>query len=190
HDPEYIWESVVWSVWSALKEAGIESRDLAATGITNQRETVVIWDRGSDKPIYNAIVWQDRRTAARCAVLQHAGHESEATARPGQLLDPYFSGTKVKWLLDTVDGARARAERGELAFGTVDSFLIWRLTGGKVHATDATNAGRTLLFDIGKNQWDKQLCELLDVPMAILPEVKDCADDFGVTEKSLFGAAI
>ena len=190
HDPEEIWESVVWSVRTALSEAKVPAGDIAAIGITNQRETVVIWDRATGEPIHNAIVWQDRRTAAYCAELKKAGHEAMVTQRTGLLLDPYFSGTKVKWLLDTVEGARARAEKGELAFGTIDSFLIWRLTGGKVHATDATNAGRTLLFDIGKNQWDAELCALLDVPMTILPEVKDCADDFGTAEAELFGAAI
>lgn len=190
HDPEEIWESVVWSVKTALSEAKVPAGDIAAIGITNQRETVVIWDRATGEPIHNAIVWQDRRTAAYCAELKKAGHEAMVTQRTGLLLDPYFSGTKVKWLLDTVEGARARAEKGELAFGTIDSFLIWRLTGGKVHATDATNAGRTLLFDIGKNQWDAELCALLDVPMTILPEVKDCADDFGTAEAELFGAAI
>ena len=190
HDPEDIWESVVWSVKTALKEARIAAGAIAAIGITNQRETVLIWDRETGKPIHNAIVWQDRRTAAICARLRKEGHEKLFTRKTGLLLDPYFSGTKVKWLLDKVKGARKRAEKGELAFGTVDSFLIWRLTGGKMHATDATNAGRTLLFDIGSNQWDSQLCGLLDVPMAILPEVKDCADDFGVTDAALFGASI
>jgi glycerol kinase len=190
HDPEEIWETVLWSVKTALKDAGAEAGQVAAIGITNQRETVIIWDRETGKPIHNAIVWQDRRTAALCAKLKKDGHEALVTKKTGLLLDPYFSGTKVKWLLDKVKGARQRAQKGELAFGTVDSFLIWRLTGGKVHATDATNAGRTLLFDIGSNQWDEALCDLLDVPMAILPEVKDCADDFGVTEESLFGAAI
>ncbi len=190
HDPEEIWESVVWSVKTAIAEAGIGADDIAAIGITNQRETVLIWDRKTGKPIHNAIVWQDRRTAGLCAKLKADGHEALVTQKTGLLLDPYFSGTKVKWLLDNVEGARARADKGELAFGTVDAFLIWRLTGGKMHATDATNAGRTLLFDIGANHWDEALCELLDVPMAILPEVKDCADDFGVTEESLFGAAI
>ncbi|QYO77455.1 glycerol kinase GlpK [Devosia salina] len=190
HDPEEIWDSVVWSIKTAMDAAKVTAGDIAAIGITNQRETVVIWDRATGQPIHNAIVWQDRRTAAYCAELKAGGHEATVTARTGLLLDPYFSGTKVKWLLDHVEGARARAEKGELAFGTVDSFLIWRLTGGKVHATDATNAGRTLLFDIGTNGWDEELCALLEVPMAILPEVKDCADDFGTTETDLFGAAI
>ncbi|WP_338722437.1 glycerol kinase GlpK [Devosia sp. XK-2] len=190
HDPEEIWESVVWAVKTALSEAGIGASDIAAIGITNQRETVAIWDRATGKPIHNAIVWQDRRTAAHCASLKKDGHEPLFVQRTGLLLDPYFSGTKIKWLLDNVEGARARAEKGELAFGTIDSFLIWRLTGGKVHATDATNAGRTLVFDIGLNQWDAELCALLDVPMSVLPEVKDCADDFGTTEENLFGAAM
>ncbi|MHA6691685.1 glycerol kinase GlpK [Devosia sp. A449] len=190
HDPEEIWESVVWSVKTALKAAKVDASAIAAIGITNQRETTLIWDRASGKPIYNAIVWQDRRTAAYCARLKKAGHEPRITKKTGLLLDPYFSGTKVKWLLDKVKGARKRAEKGELAFGTVDSFLIWRLTGGKMHATDATNASRTLLFDIGKNQWDKDLLALFEVPASLLPEVKDCADDFGVTDAKLFGAEI
>ncbi|UXN70567.1 glycerol kinase GlpK [Devosia neptuniae] len=190
HDPEEIWESVVWAVKEALKAAKIEAADVSAIGITNQRETTLIWDRQTGKPIYNAIVWQDRRTAAFCAKLKAAGHEKAITKKTGLLLDPYFSGTKVRWLLDNVKGARKRAEKGELAFGTVDSFLIWRLTGGKRHVTDATNAGRTLLFDIGKNRWDKGLLELFEVPAALLPEVEDCAADFGVTEAELFGAAI
>ena len=190
HDPEEIWDSVVWAIGKAIEQAGITAGDIAAIGITNQRETALIWDRATGKAIHNAIVWQDRRTAGLCAKLKAAGHEAAVTRKTGLLLDPYFSGTKVKWLLDNVKGARKRAEKAELAFGTVDSFLIWRLTGGKVHATDATNAGRTLLFDIGRNRWDKGLLELFDVPAAILPEVKDCAADFGVTEASLFGAAI
>lgn len=190
HDPEEIWESVVWAVKEALKAAKISASEVAAIGITNQRETTLIWDRQTGKPIHNAIVWQDRRTAAFCAKLKAAGHEKAITKKTGLLLDPYFSGTKVRWLLDNVKGARKRAEKGELAFGTVDSFLIWRLTGGKRHVTDATNAGRSLLFDIGKNRWDKGLLELFEVPAALLPEVEDCAADFGVTEAELFGAAI
>src|SRR5690606_22947730 len=190
HDPEEIWESVVWSVKKAIAEAKIGAKDIAAIGITNQRETTLIWDRMTGKAIHNAIVWQDRRTADYCARLKKDGHEKAVSRKTGLLLDPYFAGTKVRWLLDNVKGARKRAEKGELAFGTVDSFLIWRLTGGKVHATDATNAGRTLLFDIGKNQWDKGLLELFEVPAALLPEVKDCADDFGVTDTALFGAEI
>ena len=190
HDPEEIWESVVWSVKTALKAAGVEAKDIAAIGITNQRETTLIWDRTTGKPIHNAIVWQDRRTAAYCARLKKACHEKMVTRKTGLLLDPYFSGIKVKWLLDNKKGARNLAEKGQLAFGTIDTFLIWRLTGGRVHATDATNAGRTLLFDIAGNQWDKDLLELFSIPKALLPEVKDCADDFGVTDPALFGAAI
>ena len=190
HDPEEIWESVVWSIRTALEAAKVTASDIAAIGITNQRETALIWDRATGQPIHNAIVWQDRRTSAYCAELKAASHEAMVTERTGLLLDPYFSGTKVKWLLDHVEGARERAERGELAFGTVDTFLIWRLTGGKVHATDATNASRTLLYNIGTNQWDDGLCALLTVPKAILPEVKDCADDFGSADAALFGAAI
>ncbi len=190
HDPEEIWESVVWSVRTALKDAGIDAGEIAAIGITNQRETTLIWDRETGKPIHNAIVWQDRRTAGYCAELKAAGHEEQVTEKTGLLLDPYFAGTKVKWLLDNVQGARELAASGKLAFGTVDTFLIWRLTGGKVHATDATNAGRTLLFDIRRNQWDQDLLDLFEVPAALLPEVKDCADDFGMTDAALFGAEI
>jgi glycerol kinase len=190
HDPEEIWQSVVWSVRTALEQAGIEARAIAAIGITNQRETTLIWDRKTGKPIHNAIVWQDRRTAAYCARLKQAGHEASITKKTGLLLDPYFSGTKVKWLLDNVKGARRRAEKGELAFGTIDSFLIWRLTDGKVHATDSTNAGRTLLFDIARNRWDEELLALFEVPASLLPEVKDCADDFGTSDPALFGTGI
>ncbi|MEO5807269.1 glycerol kinase GlpK [Devosia sp.] len=190
HDPEEIWESVLWAVRAALKKAKIEARDIAAIGITNQRETTLIWDRKTGEPIHNAIVWQDRRTAPLCAKLRKAGKEKLFTKKTGLLLDPYFSGTKIKWLLDNVEGARRRASAGELAFGTVDSFLIWRLTGGKVHATDATNASRTLLYNIEGNHWDNQLLGLLDIPASVLPVVKDCADDFGTTDTSLFGAAI
>lgn len=188
HHPEEIWESVASTIKTALGEAKVGAAEIAAIGITNQRETVVVWDRTSGKPIHNAIVWQDRRTSSTCAELKQAGHEALFTERTGLLLDPYFSGTKVKWLLDNVEGARAKAEAGELAFGTIDTFLIWRLTEGRVHATDATNAARTLMFDIGRNQWDEELLAVLGVPKALLPEVKDCADDFGVT--ALFGAEV
>lgn len=190
HDPEAIWSSVVETSRAAIDKAGIAATELAGIGITNQRETVVIWDRASGEPIHNAIVWQDRRTASICARLKAEGHEALVTERTGLLLDPYFSGTKIGWLLDHVEGARARAERGELAFGTIDSFLIWRLTGGKVHATDATNAARTLLFDIARNQWDDELLKLFGVPRALLPEVKDCAADYGTTDPQILGAAI
>lgn len=190
HDPEDIWKSVVSTCKSAIKKAGITAGDIAAIGITNQRETVVIWDRETGKPIHNAIVWQDRRTAPICAALKKQGKEKLFTKKTGLLLDPYFSGTKVKWLLDKIKGARRRAAKGELAFGTIDSFLIWRLTGGKVHATDATNASRTLMFNIATNEWDDELLKLLNVPREILPEVKDCAADFGTVDTALFGAPI
>ncbi|RWM10090.1 glycerol kinase GlpK [Mesorhizobium sp.] len=188
HDPEDIWESVVATVKAALKAAGRAASDVAAIGITNQRETVVIWDRATGKPIHNAIVWQDRRTAPLCQKLKKQGLEKKFTRKTGLLLDPYFSGTKIAWMLDRVKGARKRAEKGELLAGTIDSFLIWRLTGGKVHATDATNASRTLVYNIEKNAWDDELLSILNIPAAILPQVKDCADDFGITVKSLFGA--
>ena len=190
HDPADLWATTLATARAAIAKAGIAASDIAAIGITNQRETTLIWDRETGKPIHNAIVWQDRRTAAICAALQAAGHAPLITARTGLLLDPYFSGTKVKYLLDTVPGARDRARAGKLAFGTVDSFLIWQLTGGRLHATDATNAARTMLFNIGSNAWDAEICALLDVPLALLPEVKDCADDFGMTDPALFGAAI
>jgi glycerol kinase len=190
HDPEDIWRDVVATVKDAIEQAGLTAADLAAIGITNQRETVVVWDRATGEPIHRAIVWQDRRTAKTCAALREAGHEPLVRQRTGLLLDPYFSGTKLAWILDEVDGARERAERGELAFGTIDSFLLWRLTGGKVHATDVTNAGRTLLYDIHAQQWDQELCDLLRVPMAMLPEVRDSSHVFGTTDPELFGAAV
>ncbi|OHV84417.1 glycerol kinase GlpK [Rhizobium sp. LCM 4573] len=190
HDPEEIWESVLTTVSQALKKASIKASDLAAIGITNQRETVVVWERETGKPIHNAIVWQDRRTASYCEKLKRQGLEKLFIKKTGLLLDPYFSGTKLSWMLANVKGARVRAAKGELCFGTVDSFLIWRLTGGKSFVTDATNASRTLIYNIAENQWDEELLEVLRVPAAMLPEVKDCADDFGVTEEKLFGAAI
>ena len=190
HDPEDIWRDVVAVVREALDKAGLKPSDLAAVGITNQRETVVVWDRATGRPVHRAIVWQDRRTAETCAALQRAGHETVVREKTGLLLDPYFSATKVAWILDNVEGARLRAERGELAFGTIDSFLLWRLTGGAVHATDVTNAGRTLLYDIHAQRWDSELCELLRVPMALLPEVHDSSHVFGTTDPGLFGGAI
>ncbi|RUT31047.1 glycerol kinase [Arsenicitalea aurantiaca] len=190
HDPEEIWDSVRWAIGEALAKAGLEAKNIAAIGITNQRETAILWDRKTGKPIHNAIVWQDRRTASVCEKLRKAGHERMVSRKTGLLLDPYFSATKIGWVLDKVRGARRRAEAGELAFGTVDSFLIWRLTGGHRHLTDATNACRTLLFDIGAHRWDDRLLALFGVPAALLPEVKDCADDFGETDPDLFGAAI
>jgi glycerol kinase len=190
HDPEEIWSTVVATCRAAIRKAGLKPAAIAAIGITNQRETVVVWDRKTGKPIHRAIVWQDRRTADICAALKAEGHEPAVAALTGLVLDPYFSGTKVAWILDRVKGARARADRGELCFGTIDSFLLWRLTGGKVHATDATNASRTLLFDIHRGNWSTELLDLFKVPEAILPEVRDCAADFGMSDKSLFGSAI
>jgi glycerol kinase len=190
HDPEEIWHSVLWSVREALKKAEAKASEVAALGITNQRETVVVWEKATGKPIHNAIVWQDRRTASLCRKLKQEGLEPRFSRKTGLLLDPYFSGTKLGWLLDKVKGARRRAERGELLAGTIDSFLIWRLTGGAVHATDATNASRTLLFNIAENAWDDELLRLLRVPRKLLPEVKDCADDFGATKADFFGASI
>jgi glycerol kinase len=190
HDPEDIWRTVLATMRGALADAKLSASDIAAIGITNQRETTLIWDRKTGRAIHNAIVWQDRRTADACEKLRRDGAEPMVTARTGLLLDPYFSATKIKWMLDQVDGAHARAERGELAFGTVDTFLLWRLTGGKVHATDLTNASRTLLCDIEKGAWNDDLLKLFGVPRAMLPEIKQCRDDFGVTDPALFGTAI
>jgi glycerol kinase len=190
HDPEEIWDSVVSTIKMAIREAKISAKDIAAVGITNQRETVVVWERGSGRAIHNAIVWQDRRTASYCDKLKKQDLEKTFTKKTGLLLDPYFSGTKLSWMLANVKGARARAAKGELCFGTIDTFLIWRLTGGKSFVTDATNASRTLMYNIASNEWDKDLLEILRVPSAMLPEVKDCAADFGVTESHIFGAAI
>jgi glycerol kinase len=190
HDPEEVWRAVIETVREALAKAGLAAGDIAGIGITNQRETTVVWERATGKPIHNAIVWQDRRTAPLCEALRQSGHEPEIAAKTGLLLDPYFSASKIAWLLDNVPGARAAAQAGKLAFGTIDAFLLWRLTGGQVHATDATNAARTALFDIGKGAWDAGLCELFDVPMAMLPKVRDCAGEFGVTAPELFGGAI
>lgn len=180
HDPEEIWSSVLGVTKNVLSQM---DGSPAAIGITNQRETTVVWDRNSGQPIYNAIVWQDRRTADFCASLRSEGHETDITARTGLLLDPYFSASKIAWILDHVEGARERAVSGELAFGTIDTFLLWRLTGGRAHATDATNASRTALFNIHKQCWDNALLDLFRVPDAILPKVMDTADDFGLTEK-------
>ncbi|AVO38598.1 glycerol kinase GlpK [Pukyongiella litopenaei] len=190
HDAEEIWETTVAVCREVLQARDIGPEGIAAIGITNQRETTLVWDRASGRPLHRAIVWQDRRTADICTALRDAGHEPAVTAATGLLLDPYFSGTKVKWFLDNVDGARARADRGELLFGTIDSFLIWRLTGGRVHATDATNAARTLLFDINEGRWSPEICDLLGVPMSMLPEVRDCAAEFGETEPELLGGPI
>src|SRR5579872_5567580 len=190
HEPDDIWNSTVATCREALTKANVKPSDIAAIGITNQRETTVVWDRATGQAIHRAIVWQDRRTAEICARLKADGAEQIISAKTGLIIDPYFSGTKICWLLDHVPGARARAERGELLFGTVDCYLLWRLTGGKVHATDATNASRTLLFDIHKGQWDDELLKVLRVPRSMLPEVKDSSHAFGETTPDLFGGSI
>jgi glycerol kinase len=190
HDPEEIWKSVLGTAKAAIKKAGIGPHDIKSIGITNQRETTVVWDRKTGKPIHKAIVWQDRRTAETCKDLKANGLGDLVSRKTGLVLDPYFSGTKVAWILDNVKGARRRADKGELCFGTIDSFLIWRFTGGKVHATDATNACRTLLYNIHSGDWDDELLNLLKVPRIMLPVIKDCAADFGETERGLLGAAI
>ena len=190
HDPEDIWQTTLSTCREAIAKAGARPSEIAAIGIANQRETTVVWDRENGRPIHHAIVWQDRRTADACAELKNAGHEPKVAARTGLLLDPYFSATKVAWILDTVDGARDAANGGRLAFGTIDTFLLWRLTGGKVHATDATNASRTLLYDIHEGRWSSEMCDLFRVPMSVLPAVMDCADDYGETATDLFGGPI
>jgi glycerol kinase len=190
HDPEEIWSAAVACVREVIGEANLRPQDVVGIGITNQRETTVLWDRASGKPIHNAIVWQDRRTADFCAALRAQGLEPGIAAKTGLLLDPYFSASKIAWLLDNVAGSRAAAAQGKLAFGTIDSFLLWRLTGGKAHATDASNAARTLLFDIGRGAWDDDLCRLFGVPPGLLPRVRDNAGEFGLCAPELFGAAI
>jgi glycerol kinase len=190
HDPEEIWQGVCACVRRAMAQAGLNARQIAGLGITNQRETTLVWDKRTGQTLHRAIVWQDRRTAALCDVLRAEGLEAEVQDKTGLRLDPYFSASKLRWILDAVPGAQARAEAGELAFGTVDSFLIWRLTNGRVHATDATNASRTLLYDIGLGQWDPSLCARFGVPISMLPEVHECASEFGLTDPDLFGGAI
>ncbi|WP_347312148.1 glycerol kinase GlpK [Defluviimonas sp. SAOS-178_SWC] len=190
HDPGDIWSSVAGTTRSVIEKAKVGAKDIAAIGITNQRETTLVWDRKTGEPIHRAIVWQDRRTSDMCQRLKAEGHEPMISERTGLLLDPYFSGTKLAWLLDNVEGARARAVAGELLFGTVDCFLIWKLTGGKVHATDATNAARTLIYNIHKGAWDKDILKILNIPEEMLPEVRDCASDFGTTRADLFGREI
>jgi glycerol kinase len=190
HEPEDIWDTTLATCREAIEKAGANSGDIAAIGITNQRETTVVWDRATGKAIHRAIVWQDRRTAKMCAELKDRGHEALFSRKTGLLLDPYFCGTKIAWILDHVDGAREAAEHGRLAFGTIDSFLLWRLTGGKIHATDATNASRTLLYDIHDGDWSDELLELLRVPKSLLPKVKDSASDFGKTTAGIFTSPI
>ncbi|MEM8650059.1 MAG: glycerol kinase GlpK [Pseudomonadota bacterium] len=190
HDPEEIWSSVVSVCKRAVRNAKLKMSDIAAIGITNQRETTVMWDKKTGKAVHNAIVWQDRRTSDYCAKLKKKGLENTFRLKTGLLLDPYFSGTKVNWLLENKRGLREKCEAGRICFGTIDTFLIWRLTGGQSHLTDATNAARTLLFNIRTNKWDKALCDSLEVPMSVLPEVLDSADEFGICEKSVLGAEI
>ena len=190
HEAEDLWTTTIRACRDALQTSGIDAREIAAVGITNQRETVVVWDRASGEAIHRAIVWQDRRTADVCQSLRAAGQEADVAARTGLLLDPYFSATKVAWILDHVPGARDRAERGELAFGTVDSWLLWKLTGGAVHATDATNASRTQLYNIQLGDWDDVLLDLFRVPRRMLPDVRDCSCDFGTSLAGLFGVAL
>ncbi|QEX24214.1 glycerol kinase [Hypericibacter adhaerens] len=189
HEPEDIWNSTLAVCRAAIARAKLAPRDIAGIGITNQRETTVVWDRASGRAIHRAIVWQDRRTAETCAALRAAGHEPKVSGRTGLILDPYFSGTKIAWILDQVPGARDLAKQGRLAFGTVDSWLLWRLTGGS-HATDATNASRTLLYDIHRGAWDEELLDLIRVPRSLLPEIKDSAADYGSTLSDFFGAPI
>ena len=188
HDPADLWATTAATCRAAIEKSG--GVQIAAIGITNQRETTLVWDRKTGKPVNNAIVWQDRRTSPMCQQLRAEGFEDIITDRTGLLLDPYFSGTKLAWILDNVEGARARAEAGELVFGTVDTWLVWNLTGGAAHVTDATNAARTMLYDIHKGRWSRTICDRLGIPMAMLPEVKDCAADFGMTRPNLFGQAL
>ena len=190
HDPDDIWRTTVETARQAIAASGVATGDIAAVGITNQRETCLLWDRRTSKPIHRAIVWQDRRTAELCRRLKDEGHEPMVTAKTGLLLDPYFSATKIAWVLDRVEGARQLAEAGHLAFGTVDSFLVWQLTGGRVHATDATNASRTLLYDIARGDWDGDLLKLFGIPRAILPEVRCSNASYGTTDPSILGAAL
>lgn len=190
HDADEIWNTQLAVIRQALDRAGIKAAELAAIGITNQRETTVVWDRATGVPIHRAIVWQDRRTAAICDELKAAGHAPMIQSRTGLVVDAYFSGTKAKWILENVPGAKARAEKGELAFGTIDTWLIWKLTGGKVHATDASNASRTLMYNIGTGQWDAEILGILGVPASILPEVKDSAANYGETLPDFLGTSV
>ncbi|MDB5395177.1 MAG: Glycerol kinase [Rhodospirillales bacterium] len=190
HAPREILDASIAMARGALAKAGLAAGDIAGIGITNQRETTIVWDRADGEPIYPAIVWQDRRTSGECARLLSEGADSLIAAKTGLLIDPYFSATKIAWILDHVPGARARARRGELAFGTVDSFLLWHLTGGKAHRTDAANAARTMLFDIHRQQWDQELLVLFGVPPEMLPDVRDNSDDFGATDAAMLGAPV
>lgn len=190
HDPEAIWQSVLAVIRGAFRQSDVSASMIAGIGITNQRETTLLWDRATGDCVYNAIVWQDRRTAENCRALRASGIENAVIEKTGLRLDPYFSATKVAWILDNVPGVRSLAEKGRLAFGTVDCFLLWRLTGGRSHATDATNASRTMLFNIHTQRWDAELLRIFNIPETLLPEVKDCAADFGITDKKVIGAQI
>ena len=190
HDPEAIWSSVQTVVSDAMQKADAKATDVTAIGITNQRETTLVWDRRTGECVYNAIVWQDRRTADSCRRLQEQGLSAKVTEKTGLRLDPYFSATKLAWILDNVDGARQRAESGQLLFGTIDSFLLWRLSGGRQHATDASNASRTMLFNIHSQEWDDELLEIFAIPRQMLPEVRDCAADFGLADDRCVGGQI
>ena len=190
HVAEDLWQTTVRTARQAIEKAGISASDIAGIGITNQRETTVVWDRTTGEAIHNAIVWQDRRTSEICQGLKAEGFEETITRKTGLLLDPYFSGTKVKWLLENVDGAKEKADAGDLLFGTVDSFLIWKMTGGARHVTDATNAARTMLYNIREGRWDEEICDRFGIPVKMLPQVLDCAADFGTTTADLFGAEL
>ncbi len=190
HDPADIWSTTAGTCRAAIERAKLTAEHITAIGITNQRETTLVWDKSTGEPVYNAIVWQDRRTFEFCDELRAAGHEATVTAKTGLLLDPYFSGTKLRWILENVDGVRKRAEAGDLLFGTVDTYLIWKLTGGAQHVTDATNAARTLMYDIREGRWSSTMCDMLGIPMGMLPEVKDCAAEFGMARADLFGREI
>lgn len=190
HDPETIWQTTLGVCQQAIQQARLNACDITCIGITNQRETTVVWDKNTGKPIYNAIVWQDRRTAETCEALRQQGREPIIADKTGLLIDPYFSATKIHWILENIEGAKEKAQQGELLFGTIDSFLLWRLSGGKSHKTDATNASRTMLFNIHEQQWDKDLLDLFSIPESMLPEVCDCSADFGSTLPELLGAEI
>ena len=190
HDANEIWTSQLDVAQAVLSQTDLKAHDIAAIGITNQRETTVIWDRGTGKPIANALVWQDRRTAGFCDQLRQAGHADRITEKTGLVVDAYFSGTKVRWLLDNISGARERADRGELAFGTIDSWLLWNLSGGKLHITDVSNASRTMLMNLRTEQWDEELLQLLDIPRSILPAIRPTSEKYGTTEPNLFGEPI
>lgn len=190
HDPDDLWQTTLDSCREALRDSGLKAEQIATIGLTNQRETTLVWERATGKPVHRAIVWQDRRTAKACAALKKDGHEADIQARTGLLLDPYFSATKISWILDNVEGARQQAENGELCFGTVDTYLLWRLTDGAVHATDVTNASRTLLMNLKTRQWDESLLKLFAIPASMLPEIRDNACDFGITSTLFEGAEI